>query len=134
MRLATQIIDSLTSGWEPAKYHDTYTNEVQTLIKRHEKGQDVVVEEAPAAKADDVTDLMQALQASLDAARSAKGHKLAKAVEKAAEELVDGAGGKEKSTNKTGPSRSSAPRTRPSTGRSKSGRPSTRRSDSRKSA
>jgi DNA end-binding protein Ku len=134
LRLATQIIDSLTSGWDPAKYHDTYTNEVQTLIKSHEKGQDVVVDEAPAAKADDVTDLMQALQASLDAARSAKGNKLAKAVEQAAEELVDGAAREGKSTSKTGPSRSSARRTGNGTARSKSGRPPTRRSDSRKSA
>jgi DNA end-binding protein Ku len=132
--LAIQIIDSLTSGWEPAKYRDTYTHEVQTLIKRHEKGQDVVVEEAAAAKADNVTDLMQALQASLDATRRAKGSKLAGAVEKAAEELIDGAGRDDKTTSKTGSTRSSGSRTRPDAGRSKSGRPSTPRRDARKSA
>ena len=134
LRLATQIIDSLTSGWEPAKYHDTYTSEVQSLIKRHEKGQDVVVEEAPAAKADDVTDLMQALQASLNAARSAKGKQVAEALEKAGEELLDGASREDKSTTKAGPSRSSGRRTRSATTRSKSGRPPTGAGHARKSA
>ncbi len=134
LRLATQIIDSLTGAWDPAKYHDTYTNEVQTLIKSHEKGQDVVVEEAPAVKAEEVTDLMQALQASLDAARSSKGRKLANAVEKAAADLVDGARLDDESVGTTGSSRSSGRRTGPGVGRSKSGRPSTRRRDSRKSA
>ena len=134
LRLATQIIDSLTSGWEPAKYHDTYTSEVQTLIKRHEKGQDVVVEEAPRAKADDVTDLMQALQASLDAARSAKGKKVAAAIEKAGEELVDGASREDKSTTRTGRSRSSGRRTRSGPSRSKSGQPPTGGGQARKSA
>jgi DNA end-binding protein Ku len=72
LRLAEQLIDSLTSPWQPAKYRDTYTKEVQALIKRREKGQDIVVEEAPATKAS-VTDLMQALEASLEAARKSKG-------------------------------------------------------------
>jgi DNA end-binding protein Ku len=72
LRLASQIIESLTTPWKPEQYRDTYTQEVQALIKRREKGQDLVVEEEPAAKAD-VTDLMQALEVSLEAAKGSKG-------------------------------------------------------------
>ena len=71
--LATQIIDSLSADWSPSGYHDTYTEEVQELIKRHDDGEDVLVEEeAPAVQAK-VTDLMEALQASLDANRKKAG-------------------------------------------------------------
>jgi DNA end-binding protein Ku len=78
LHLATQIIDSLTADWDPSAYHDTYTEEVQDLIKRHAKGEDVLVDkEAPPAQAK-VTDLMQALQASLDANRKKAGTAAAK--------------------------------------------------------
>ena len=70
VRLATQIIDSLAGAWKPDSYHDTYTEEVRKLVKAHEKGQDVVVEEAPAEGTAEVVDLRAALEASLEAARS----------------------------------------------------------------
>ncbi|HET6812079.1 MAG TPA: Ku protein [Acidimicrobiales bacterium] len=84
LKLANQIIDSLSGPWKPERYHDTYTEEVRELIKAHEKGKDIVVEEAPAARAE-TTDLMQALEASLKAARS-RGS-LEPALEKMAAEL-----------------------------------------------
>jgi DNA end-binding protein Ku len=83
-QLATQIIDSLSGNWKPEKYHDTYTEEVQKLVAAHQKGRDVLVEEAPAAQAE-VVDLMEALEASLKAARS-RGDRSA-ALQKAAERL-----------------------------------------------
>ena len=81
LKLANQIIDSLSGPWKPERYHDTYTEEVRELIKAHEKGKDIVVEEAPAARAE-MGDLMQALEASLKAARSRGG--LEPALEKTA--------------------------------------------------
>jgi DNA end-binding protein Ku len=69
LRLANQIIDSLSGPWKPQQYRDTYTEQVRELVKAHEKGQDIVVEEPPAAGAE-MVDLMQALEASLEAARS----------------------------------------------------------------
>jgi DNA end-binding protein Ku len=73
LQLATQIIDSLSEAWKPSKYHDTYTEEVQALIKRHEEGEDVVAaDRSPAAEAN-ITDLVEALQASLDATKKRKG-------------------------------------------------------------
>ena len=68
LRMATQIIDSLSTDWKPSRYHDTYKEQVLALIKKKAKGEEIVVEEdeAPSAK---VVDLMAALEASLEAAK-----------------------------------------------------------------
>src|SRR5687767_10892609 len=62
LRLATQMIDSLSTDWDPARYADTYTDELRELIEAKAKGKDVTVEPdlEPEAK---VLDLMEALQA-----------------------------------------------------------------------
>jgi DNA end-binding protein Ku len=89
-RLAAQIVGSLTTDWDPKRYHDTYTEELRDLIDRRSKGETVVVEEAPAARAN-VTDLMDALQASLDAAKKAKKAKagdVSREVEAMADQLA----------------------------------------------
>jgi DNA end-binding protein Ku len=69
LKLASQIIDSLSSDWDPKRYHDTYTEELKSIIEAKSKGKEIVAEEEaePEAK---VTDLMAALEASLDAARA----------------------------------------------------------------
>jgi DNA end-binding protein Ku len=132
LRLATQIVDSLSDSWEPAKYHDTYTDEVQALVKRHEKGQDVVVEaQSPAAAQANVTDLTQALQASLDAARKAKGKGVTKAIERAAKELAaEGADDGDAEAADTQNRRGKRPSTRSTARRAAA----SRRSGTRKSA
>ena len=69
LRLATQMIDSLTRDWDPARYSDTYTDELRDLIEAKAKGKEITVEPdiEPEAK---VLDLMEALQASVDQHRS----------------------------------------------------------------
>ncbi len=65
--IAEQLIDSLSAEWDPAKYRDTYTERVLELIERKAKGEDVVIEpEEPLAE---VTDLMEALKASVEASK-----------------------------------------------------------------
>src|SRR4051794_73208 len=68
LKLAAQIIDSLATDWDPDRYHDTYTEELKRLIDAKAKGKEIVVEpdETPESN---VVDLMQALEASLAAAR-----------------------------------------------------------------
>lgn len=139
VRLATQIIDSLAGPWKPERYHDTYTEEVRKLIKAHEKGQDVLVEEAPAARIADVIDLMSALEASLEAARSRKDRQ--KALSDAAERLSDEADaaptgdepsdGRSKGSRKSTDGRKAAGR-RPA--KKQTAKSSTRRASERKSA
>jgi DNA end-binding protein Ku len=68
LRMAQQLIDSLATGWDPEKYHDTYRERVLDLIEQKAQGKEIVVQpdvERPAP----VIDLMAALEASLAAAK-----------------------------------------------------------------
>ena len=66
MKLASQIIDSLASDWNPKRYHDTYTEELRGLIERKARGEEITVDTAEEEPAGKVVDLMAALQASLE--------------------------------------------------------------------
>jgi DNA end-binding protein Ku len=68
MKVAKQLIDSLTAKFEPDKYHDTYREAVLELIEAKAQGQEVV-SEPPPEKAAPVVDLMSALEASLAAVK-----------------------------------------------------------------
>ena len=87
VKLATQIIDSLAADWDPERYEDTYTEELKRIIARKEKGEEVVVAEAPAQQAE-VLDLMAALEASVAAAKKARKGDVSKAIASAAEEIA----------------------------------------------
>jgi DNA end-binding protein Ku len=66
-KMATQLIDSLSTDWKPEKYKDTYRTELLDLIERKAEGKEIVVEEAAEEKDAKVVDLMAALEASLAA-------------------------------------------------------------------
>lgn len=72
MAMAGQLIDSLTSEFEPEQYRDTYRDQVLDLLESKAAGE-VRTVEAPAA-ADDaaVIDLLAALEASVSAAKEAR--------------------------------------------------------------
>ena len=62
------FIDSLTNTWDPKGYKDTYREDVLELIGRKAKGEEIVVEETAEEPAK-VTDLLAALEASLERAK-----------------------------------------------------------------
>lgn len=67
LALARQLIDSLASDWEPARYHDTYREVLLKVIAQKAKGEPIA---APAPhKPAKVVSLMDALQQSLDRPR-----------------------------------------------------------------
>jgi DNA end-binding protein Ku len=68
LQMATRLIDELSDEWKPERYHDTYTEELRKRIRAKESGEEIVAAEEPAP-ASNVTDLTEALQASLDSAR-----------------------------------------------------------------
>ena len=70
LRIAEQLIDSMTVAWKPERYEDTYRARVLDLIRRKGKGQEIEVEK-PEREEREVVDLVEALQRSLDA--KAKG-------------------------------------------------------------
>jgi DNA end-binding protein Ku len=69
LKMAQQLIDSLSSEFEPERYHDEYREKVLELIERKAQGEVIAVQpEAPAPAK--VPDLMAALEASLAAVKS----------------------------------------------------------------
>jgi len=73
--MAEQLIESLTTEFEPGKYRDTYRDKVLELIEAKAEGQEIVQSE-PGEEPTKVVDLMAALEASLAAAKKAKGAKV----------------------------------------------------------
>jgi DNA end-binding protein Ku len=69
--MARQLIESLSTEFEPAKYHDEYRERVLDMIERKAEGQEIVAPPTPEAPSK-VVDLMAALEASLAAAKGAK--------------------------------------------------------------
>src|SRR5215204_603926 len=68
LTMAQQLIDSLSSEFEPEKYRDEYRERVLELIERKAQGEEIAVQpEAPEPKK--VPDLMAALEASLAAVK-----------------------------------------------------------------
>jgi DNA end-binding protein Ku len=66
LRMAEQLIESLSAEFEPSKFHDDYRERVIELIERKAAGEEIAVQpqvEEPAA----APDLMAALEASLAA-------------------------------------------------------------------
>lgn len=66
MKMAFTLIDLLSGSFEPEKYHDEYRKALMSLIEAKLQGQEVVSAPAPPPQ---VTDLMAALKASVEAAK-----------------------------------------------------------------
>jgi DNA end-binding protein Ku len=68
LKMAQQLIDSLSSEFDPSRYRDEYRDKVLDLIERKAAGEEIAVQpEAPAPAK--VPDLMAALEASLAAVK-----------------------------------------------------------------
>ena len=64
VKVAHQLIEALAGDWEPEKYHDTFEENLKTLIKARLEGEEVTPVEKPKKLAP-VVDLMAALKESL---------------------------------------------------------------------
>ena len=94
LKMAQQLIDSLSNEWEPEKYRDEYREKVLALIERKAAGEEIAVQpEAPQPTK--VPDLMAALEASLAAVKGDEDGADAKPAKKAAK-----SGGREKAGSK----------------------------------
>jgi DNA end-binding protein Ku len=71
LKMAEQLIGSLTIAWKPQKYHDEYRDAVLELIEKKARGKQIVVQHAPA-KGPKIVDLMSALEASLKETKKKK--------------------------------------------------------------
>ena len=72
LKMAESLVDSLAAAFEPDKYRDSYREQVLDLIERKAAGEQFEMPAALAA-APQVVDLMAALEASVRAAKAARG-------------------------------------------------------------
>ena len=83
LTMARSLVEMLTGDFQPEKYHDAYREALLELIEAKAEGQEI---KRPAPVASKITDLMEALRASVEAARKDRtGGKVAEA-EQAEEE------------------------------------------------
>ncbi len=72
LRIATQLIGLLKTDWNPSEYRDTYRERVLELIDEKAGREQIVAAPEPEARRTEVADLMEALKASVEAAKSKK--------------------------------------------------------------
>jgi DNA end-binding protein Ku len=80
--MAEQLIDSLSTAFEPRAYKDDYREQLLALIERKAEGKEIVASEAEAPKETKAPDLMAALEESIAAAQGGGGKPAKKARKK----------------------------------------------------
>jgi DNA end-binding protein Ku len=85
LQMATELIDRFSGDFDPSKYRDTYRDALLKVIRQKQKGKEITVPERQEPSTPD--DLMEALRASLDAAKGKR--QAAKRASKAAGQLAD---------------------------------------------
>jgi DNA end-binding protein Ku len=99
LAMAMRLIDAMSAPWKPEQYHDSYRSRVEKLIEDKREGREIVSEAEPPDPTD-MTDLLAALQRSVEAARGKGGS----GSEQAGAEKRSGSkkAGKERSGEKAG--------------------------------
>jgi DNA end-binding protein Ku len=71
--MAEQLIESLSTDFDPTAYRDEYREQLLGLIERKAEGKEIVASEAEAPKATKAPDLMAALEESIAAVKDEGG-------------------------------------------------------------
>jgi DNA end-binding protein Ku len=110
LEMAKQLIESLTSDFEPGKYHDEYREELLDLLERKAEGKEVVSAPTEEAKPTKAPDLMAALEESLAAVKgeeaetdgkaSSKGKAKSSSRSKSSSKPKSSSNGRKKSTSR----------------------------------
>jgi DNA end-binding protein Ku len=72
LRMARQLIDSLTDQFEPERFEDTYRNQVVDLIERKAAGEEELVAPPSPGPEEKLVDLMAALEESVKEAKASR--------------------------------------------------------------
>jgi DNA end-binding protein Ku len=73
LTMATSLIESMATEWDPSAYEDDHRKQVLALIERKAEGEEITVVPEAEREAGDVVDLVAALEASLAAAKGEGG-------------------------------------------------------------
>jgi DNA end-binding protein Ku len=87
LKMARQLIETLSADFEPDKYHDEYREELLALIDKKAAGEEIVARPEPEAPAK-VLDLMAALEASLKRGDEGERSKAKRATAKASKKTA----------------------------------------------
>lgn len=71
-KMAQSLVESLSAEFEPAKYHDTYREQLLEILDRKAAGETEIVLEAAPQSETKVVDLLAALEASVADAKAAR--------------------------------------------------------------
>ena len=100
--MAEQLIDSLSTEFDPDSYRDEYREQLLALIEQKAEGKEIVAPEAEAPKATKAPDLMAALEESIAAVKDkGSGSNSDSAKSKPAKSKSKTAAKKSKSTSKS---------------------------------
>jgi len=80
--MARQLIESLSTEFDPGAFRDTYRDRVLEMIEAKAEGQEIEIQDTPEAPAE-VPDLMAALEASIAGAKRQGGQRKEPAAKKA---------------------------------------------------
>jgi DNA end-binding protein Ku len=105
--MAEQLIESLSTEFDPSGYRDEYREQLLGLIERKAEGKEIVASEAEAPKATKAPDLMAALEESIAAVKDTKG-----TAKKPAAKKSKTASKKSKATKAKSKPKSSSPRSK----------------------
>ena len=70
--LATQLVATIETNWDPTRYRDTYHDDLLALIARKAQGETIAAPEPSAPVGGEVVDIMDLLKRSVEGARRAK--------------------------------------------------------------
>lgn len=73
VEMARQLIESLAADFQPERYEDTYRTQLTELLERKAAGEEIVAPSAGEQPDTKVVDLLSALEASVEAAKEARG-------------------------------------------------------------
>jgi DNA end-binding protein Ku len=71
LEMAEALIERFTSSFDHDQYEDEYRKRLLKIVKRKQKGEEVHVEEPPAER-EEPADIMEALRASVEAAKAGR--------------------------------------------------------------
>ena len=70
VEMAERLIDELTEDFDPGRFHDSYRERLEQAIEAKIEGEEVSLAPDEGPEPEEVSDLMEALRASVEAARS----------------------------------------------------------------
>lgn len=76
-QMAEELIESLSTKFDPASYHDNHREQLLALIERKAEGKEIIAAETTAPETTKAPDLMAALEQSIAAIKGKKGEKAA---------------------------------------------------------